>query len=94
MNMHLQNGTENENSDESSYNRGYNTAINDIKQILEKVMCEDYCELCEGMSMAIDIINDEFILLDNQERCNHTKYEGCQPCKHDKMISIMNSLGE
>ena len=27
------------------------------------------------------------------KECHHTKYVGCDPCIHDEMVSVINSLG-
>ena len=53
-------GTEHESNDVASYIRGKNAAIERIKARLAHEMCEDDCNMCEGIRLSLSIINDEF----------------------------------
>ena len=53
-------GTEHEGNDMQSYIRGQDAAIDRILARLEREMCEDSCDMCEGIALSAAIIKDEF----------------------------------
>lgn len=53
-------GIEHENNDMQSYIRGQDATIDRIKTRLTREMCEEQCDICEGIALSVAIINDEF----------------------------------
>ena len=54
-------GTEHEiPASHDAFKRGESAAIERIKARLEDEMCEDQCGICDGIGLALMIIDDEF----------------------------------
>lgn len=54
-------GTEHENTAaNAAFKRGQDAAIERIKARLEDEMCKDQCGICDGIGLALVIIDDEF----------------------------------